>query len=91
MSTLLNDHRPVTPHVPPSGRSLWRWVLYCVGVCLELLGMAFMGAVIVMFFGQVEAGDLLSLTARGMILFYGGWFCVRQASRGRGQASQERG
>lgn len=91
VSTIVKDHSTVVPHVPPPGRSIWRWLLYCGGVCLELLGMAFMGAVIVMFFGQVEAGDLLSLTARGMILFYSGWFCVRQASRGVGKASQERG
>jgi hypothetical protein len=53
--------------------------------------MAYMGAVIVMFFGQVDARELLSLTARGMVLFYAGWFCVRQGSRGPAKASQERG
>ena len=91
MSTRLNDNRHLTPHVPAPKRSMWRWLLYYGGLCLELLGMAYMGAVIVMFFGQVEARELLSLTARGMVLFYGGWFCVRQASRGAAKASQERG
>jgi hypothetical protein len=43
--------------------------------------MAFMGAVVVVFFGQVDARILLSLTAVGMLLFYGGWFCVRQGSQ----------
>jgi L-asparagine transporter-like permease len=57
------------------------WVLYCLGVCLELLGIAFMGAVVVVFFGQVDARVLLSLTAVGMLFFYSGWFCVRQGSR----------
>ncbi len=59
-----------------------RWLLYCWGVCLELLGMAFMGAVVVVFFGNVATRLLLSLTVVAMILFYSGWFCVRQASRG---------
>jgi uncharacterized protein (DUF2062 family) len=45
--------------------------------------MAFMGAVVVVFFGQVDTRLLLSLTVVGMVLFYGGWFCVRQASRRR--------
>jgi hypothetical protein len=53
--------------------------------------MAYMAAVIVMFFGQVEARELLSLTARGMVLFYGGWFCVRHGSRGPAKASREGG
>jgi hypothetical protein len=70
--------------------SLLRWLLYCWGVCLELLGMAFMGAVVVVFFGHVDTRLLLSLTAVAMILFYGGWFCVRQASRGNSTAAQER-
>jgi L-asparagine transporter-like permease len=62
--------------------SMLRWFFYCWGLCLELLGMAFMGAVVVVFFGNVDTRMLLSLTAVAMILFYGGWFCVRQASRG---------
>jgi hypothetical protein len=66
-----------------------RWLLYCWGICLELLGMAFMGAVVVVFFGQVDARLLLSLTAVGMLLFYGGWFCVRHASRKPIKTSQE--
>ena len=70
---------------------MWRWLLYCWGICLELLGMAFMGAVVAVFFGQVDARLLLSLTAIGMVLFYSGWFCVRQASREAGEASQGRG
>jgi hypothetical protein len=53
--------------------------------------MAFMGAVVVVFFGHVDARLLLSLTAIGMILFYSGWFCVRQASRGTSKGSTERG
>lgn len=61
--------------------SILRWLLYCAGLCLELLGMAFMGAVVVVFFGQIDTRVLLSLTAGGMILFYSGWFCVRQASQ----------
>jgi L-asparagine transporter-like permease len=68
-----------------------RWLLYCWGMCLELLGMAFMGAVVVVFFGQVDTRLLLALTIVGMALFYGGWFCVRQASQGSTRASQERG
>jgi hypothetical protein len=72
---------------PEARASIFRWLLYCSGICFELLGMAFMGAVVVVFFGQVDARLLLSLTAVGMILFYGGWFCVRQASRGFGRNS----
>jgi L-asparagine transporter-like permease len=68
-------------HPARTEQSILHWVCYCVGVCLELLGMAFMGAVVVVFFGQVDARILLSLTAVGMLLFYGGWFCVRQGSR----------
>jgi hypothetical protein len=67
-----------------------RWLVYCWGVCLEILGMAFMGAVVAVFFGQVDAGLLLRLTMVGMVLFYGGWFCVRQASRRPADISQER-
>jgi uncharacterized membrane protein len=61
--------------------AILRWLAYCVGVCLELLGMAFTGAVVVVFFGQVDSRILLSLTAVGVILFYSGWLCVRQGSR----------
>jgi L-asparagine transporter-like permease len=70
--------------------SLLRWLLYCWGICLELLGMAFMGAVVVVFFGNVDTRLLLSLTIIAMILFYGGWFCVRQASQGNSPEVQER-
>jgi hypothetical protein len=65
-------------------------VVYCWGVCLEILGMAFMGAVVAVFFGQVDAGLLLRLTMVGMVLFYSGWFCVRQASRRPVEVSPER-
>jgi len=81
MSTISNDNSPVTRQVALSRRSMLRWLVYCWGICLELLGMAFMAAVMVMFFGQVDAGLLLRLTTVGMVLFYGGWFCVRQGSR----------
>jgi hypothetical protein len=91
MSTVSNDNRPLTPQVAPPRRSIVRWLVYCWGLCLELLGMAFMGAVVVVFFGQVDAGLLLRLTVVGMVLFYAGWFCVRQASRGAAKGSQERG
>jgi hypothetical protein len=80
MSTVSNHNGATTSQVVPSRFSLLRWVLYCLGICLELLGMAFMAAVVVVFFGQVDARLLLSLTAVGMLLFYGGWFCVRYAS-----------
>jgi hypothetical protein len=50
-----------------------------------------MGAVVVVFFGQVDARLLLSLTAVSTVLFYSGWFCVRQASRGAGNPVSERG
>jgi hypothetical protein len=50
-----------------------------------------MGAVVVVFFGQADARLLLSLTAVGMLTFYSGWFCVRQASRGAAKAVPERG
>jgi hypothetical protein len=86
-----NDNASSQPGLVESWRPTVRWLLYCWGICLELLGMAFMGAVIVVFFGQVDARLLLSLTAAGMVLFYGGWFCVRQASRGPARAPQERG
>lgn len=62
-------------------RSAWQWLLYCGGVCLELLGLAFTGTVVVVFFGHVDTRLLLSLTVVGMILFYSGWFFVRHASR----------
>ncbi|HSF32392.1 MAG TPA: hypothetical protein VLK82_18215 [Candidatus Tectomicrobia bacterium] len=91
MATASNDHRPVTRQFAPSRRSFWRWLLYCAGLCLELLGMAFMGAVVVVFFGQVDTRLLLSLTAVGMVLFYGGWFCIRQASRRATEAAPEGG
>jgi hypothetical protein len=50
-----------------------------------------MGAVVAVFFGQVDARLLLFWTAIGMVLFYSGWFCVRQASRGAAKSSRERG
>ncbi len=70
---------------------MFRWLLYCWGICFELLGMAFMGAVVVVFFGQVDTRLLLSLTAVGMVLFYGGWFCVQQASQRSDNPSSEGG
>ena len=78
-----NSQADSTPQAQQASReqSIFRWLCYCVGLCLELLGMAFMGAVVVVFFGQVDTRILLSLTAIGMLLFYGGWFCVRQGSR----------
>jgi L-asparagine transporter-like permease len=82
MSTISEDNSPLIPALATSRRPIIRWLLYCWGICLELLGLAFVGAVVVVFFGQVDTRLLLALTAVGMVLFYGGWFCVRQASRG---------
>jgi hypothetical protein len=42
------------------------------------------------FFGNVDTRLLLSLTIIAMILFYGGWFCVRQASQGNSPEVQKR-
>lgn len=81
MSAASNVDSPQQISPTRTERSLLRWLFYCLGICLELLGMAFMGAVVVVFFGQVDTRILLSLTAMGMILFYSGWFCVRQGSR----------
>lgn len=67
------------PAIQPD-RSTLPWLLYCGGVCLELLGVAFTGTVVVMFFGIADTRLLLSLTVVGMILFYSGWFFVRHAS-----------
>ncbi len=71
-------------------RSTLQWLLYCGGLCLELLGIAFTGAVVVVFFGNVDTRLLLSLTAVGMVLFYGGWFLVRHTTRGGSTTSGER-
>jgi L-asparagine transporter-like permease len=90
MSTVLKDDGALKPQATGAKPSIWRWLLYCGGVCLELLGMAFMGAVVVVFFGQVDARVLLSLTAAGMMLFYSGWFFVRQASQ-RGATIADQG
>jgi len=81
MSTALQDDGALKPQATGPKPSILRWLLYCSGVCLELLGIAFMGAVVVVFFGQTDARVLLALTAVGMMLFYSGWFCVRQASQ----------
>ena len=51
--------------VTPARQSTLRWVVYCCGVCLEILGMAFTGAVVVVFFGHVDAGLLLRLSHGG--------------------------
>jgi hypothetical protein len=77
--------------VESPGRTIWQWLLYCGGVCLELLGIAFTGAVVAVFFGNVDTRVLLSLTAVGMILFYSGWWFVRYASRAGPPARRERG
>jgi hypothetical protein len=91
MSTVSTDHSPSKPQFAETQRSILRWLFYCWGVCLELLGIAFMGAVVVVFFGQVDTRLLLALTAAGMVLFYGGWFCVRQASCGPAKIAHEGG
>jgi L-asparagine transporter-like permease len=91
MSTVSRMDNQSKSQATETRASILRWLLYCGGVCFELLGMAFMGAVVVVFFGQVDARLLLSLTAVGMALFYSGWFCVRQSSRGSGRTSQGRG
>jgi L-asparagine transporter-like permease len=78
-----DDGAPKSQATAEPRPSILRWLCYCWGVCLELLGMAFMGAVVVVFFGHVDTRMLLALTAVAMLLFYGGWFCVRQASQGR--------
>jgi len=90
MSAVQEDDGTSKPQNANPRPSLLRWLLYCWGVCLELLGMAFMGAVVVVFFGNVDTRLLLSLTVIAMLLFYGGWFCVRQASRGNSPEVQER-
>lgn len=89
MAQTRNDAR--TPSAEPRHRTIVQWLLYCCGVCLELLGIAFTGAVVVVFFGQADTRLLLSLTAVGMVLFYSGWLLVRQASRGHATAPRERG
>lgn len=71
-------------------RSSIHWLLYCGGICLELLGIAFTGAVVVVFFGNVDTRLLLSLTAVGMLLFYGGWFLVRHTTRRGSTAAHKR-
>jgi hypothetical protein len=91
MSTVQEDDGISKPQNADPRPSLLRWLLYCWGICLELLGMAFMGAVVVVFFGNVDTRLLLSLTAVAMILFYGGWFCARQASRGNSTEGQGKG
>jgi hypothetical protein len=80
MPPAAEPQQPLSTAVQPR-RTALRWLLYCLGICLELLGMAFMAAVIVVFFGHVDSRVLLALTAIGMTLFYSGWFCVRQGSR----------
>jgi L-asparagine transporter-like permease len=91
MSTVSKIDNQSKSQATESRPSIFRWLLYCGGICFELLGMAFMGAVVVVFFGQVDTRLLLSLTAIGMVLFYSGWFCVRQSSRGSGRTSPGRG
>ena len=71
-------------------RSTLQWLLYCGGVCLELLGIAFTGAVVVAFLGRVETRVLLGLTVLGMTLFYSGWWCVRHASQRPSMPQRER-
>lgn len=78
------------PPAEQSERSTWQWLLYCGGLCLELLGVAFTGAVIVVFFGNVDTRLLLSFTVVGMILFYSGWLLVRYTSQRRSMARRER-
>lgn len=81
MSAIPNDNSARKSPAAQPHRSTWQWLLYCGGICLELLGMAFTGAVIVVFFGNADTRLLLSLTAVGMLLFYSGWLCMRHASR----------
>ena len=95
MPTVFSEAEVVTTlctiQVATSRCFMARWLLYYWGVCLELLGMAFMGAVLLVFFGHVDSRLLLSLTAVGMMLFYSGWFCVRYASRKPTEDPQKRG
>jgi hypothetical protein len=80
----LNDHSPVAPHVS-SPDALYGDGSYIVGGLFDFWAWPLWGCRGGVF-GQVDARLLLSLTAIGMVLFYSGWLCVRQASRGASKA-----
>ena len=81
MSSVSDGDASREPPATQPDRSTLQWFLYCGGVCLELLGVAFTGTIVVMFFSIADTRLLLSLTVVGMSFFYSGWFFVRHASR----------
>ncbi|RMF93603.1 MAG: hypothetical protein D6736_01465 [Nitrospinota bacterium] len=51
------------------------WTL--LGTCLQGLGLAFVGTVILLFFSDIGMWPLLISTLIGIVLFYTGWFLSR--------------
>jgi hypothetical protein len=50
------------------------------GQVLQLMGLATMFFVIILFFGKTDMFMLLKMTLLGIFEFYGGYFLVRWAS-----------
>ena len=52
-------------------------LLYYLGLVLELIGMATMIVVIILFFGEAKMQFLLNMSILGVAEFYGGFWLIR--------------
>ena len=57
-------------------------LFYYLGLTLELLGLATIMVVIILFFGKTQMEQLLNMSLLGVAEFYGGYWIMR-ASHGQ--------
>ncbi|MEE2987473.1 MAG: hypothetical protein VX667_06775 [Nitrospinota bacterium] len=55
--------------------------IYFLGRSLQLIGLAVISAVVLMFFTQTSMEPLLYLTIIGLIQFYGGTWLLNRSSK----------
>jgi hypothetical protein len=73
---LRRDTRPVAQR--PAGR---RWVAYWCGRILQVLGLALMVEVLLLFTSPAGMELLLYWSMMAAVVFYTGWACITWAKR----------
>lgn len=76
-------------HAPSVPRRLsgMRWLVYCFGRGLQLLGLLLIWWVLLLFVGFAGMGVLLRWSLLAAIVFYTGWGCTMWAKRGARDAN----
>ena len=58
-----------------------RWVVYCCGRSLQMLGLVLIWWVLLLFAGTAGMSVLLGWGTVAALIFYAGWVCMRWATR----------